>query len=92
MTHNVDCPLTHLLNVNEILYYVEKIDQFSRINQGPGSATAQPNQPASAPYPSQIHGMPVPYGASPNVPYPAYIAPMPQSFNPYATLPYPGKF
>ncbi|XP_030370713.1 programmed cell death 6-interacting protein isoform X1 [Scaptodrosophila lebanonensis] len=45
------------------------------------------------PYPAQVHGMPVPYGATPGVPYPTYVPPpMPQSFNPYATLPYPGTY
>lgn len=44
------------------------------------------------PYPTQIQGMPVPYGATPAAPYPTYMAPpMPQSFNPYATLPYPSN-
>ncbi|XP_037945871.1 programmed cell death 6-interacting protein-like [Teleopsis dalmanni] len=44
------------------------------------------------PYPQQMQGMPVPYGAAPNMPYPAYAPPpMPQGFNPYATLPYPGS-
>lgn len=55
----------------------------------PSSAPANA-PPASSPYPTQMHGMPVPYGASPAAPYPAYVPPpMPQSFNPYATLPYP---
>jgi programmed cell death 6-interacting protein len=46
--------------------------------------------PSNVPYPSQMHGMPVPYGATPAAPYPTYVPPpMPQGFNPYATLPYP---
>ncbi|XP_068157558.1 programmed cell death 6-interacting protein [Drosophila tropicalis] len=49
--------------------------------------------PSAIPYPTQVQGMPVPFGATPGVPYPAYVpAPMPQSFNPYATLPYPGNY
>lgn len=45
------------------------------------------------PYPSQVHGMPVPYGATATAPYPTYAPPqMPaQSYNPYATLPYPQR-
>jgi len=54
-----------------------------------GSAPAAPPSSGQTPYPSQIQGMPVPYGATTNAPYPTYVAPMPQSFNPYATLPYP---
>ncbi|XP_043657019.1 programmed cell death 6-interacting protein [Drosophila teissieri] len=61
----------------------------------PGSAPGVPPVASTAniPYPAQVHGMPIPYGAQPGVPYPAYVpAPMPQSFNPYATLPYPGNY
>uniref|UniRef100_A0A6P4EYQ4 Programmed cell death 6-interacting protein isoform X1 n=1 Tax=Drosophila rhopaloa TaxID=1041015 RepID=A0A6P4EYQ4_DRORH len=59
----------------------------------PGSAPSVPPVASTAniPYPAQVHGMPIPYGAQPGVPYPSYVpAPMPQSFNPYATLQYPG--
>lgn len=53
-------------------------------------ATAPSTAPAFSPYPAQIQGMPIPYGASPAAPYPTYVPPpMPQGFNPYATLPYP---
>lgn len=56
----------------------------------PTPATAPTSGPAASPYPTQIQGMPIPYGASPQTPYPAYVPPpMPQGFNPYATLPYP---
>lgn len=42
------------------------------------------------PYPTQVQGMPIPYGATQATPYPTYVPPpMPQGFNPYATLPYP---
>ncbi|XP_033167711.1 programmed cell death 6-interacting protein [Drosophila mauritiana] len=61
----------------------------------PGSAPSVPPAASTAnmPYPAQVQGMPIPYGAQPGVPYPAYVpAPMPQSFNPYATLPYPGNY
>ncbi|KAH8363633.1 hypothetical protein KR084_012523 [Drosophila pseudotakahashii] len=61
----------------------------------PGSAPCVPPVASTAniPYPAQVQGMPIPYGAQPGVPYPAYVpAPMPQSFNPYATLPYPGTY
>ncbi|XP_011205291.2 programmed cell death 6-interacting protein [Bactrocera dorsalis] len=62
----------------------------------PSSSTSSvPDAPAhsagNVPYPHQMQGMPMPYGATPNVPYPTYVPPpMPQGFNPYATLPYPG--
>lgn len=60
----------------------------------PSVTSSTPSMPAAppgnVPYPQQMHGMPVPYGATANVPYPTYIPPpMPQGFNPYATLPYP---
>ncbi|XP_017082947.2 programmed cell death 6-interacting protein [Drosophila eugracilis] len=61
----------------------------------PGSAPGAPPVASTGniPYPAQVQGMPVPYGAQPGMPYPAYVpAPMPQSFNPYATLPYPGNY
>lgn len=52
-----------------------------------------PSAPGNVPYPTQIHNMPIPYGASTNAPYPTYMPPpMPQCFNPYATLPYPGAY
>lgn len=52
-----------------------------------------PSAPGSAPYPTQVANMPIPYGASVQAPYPTYMPPpMPQSFNPYATLPYPGAY
>ncbi|XP_055628547.1 programmed cell death 6-interacting protein [Toxorhynchites rutilus septentrionalis] len=55
------------------------------------AASSAPPQPT--PYPTQMHGMPIPYGATPNVPYPTYVPPpMPQGFNPYATLPYPNAY
>lgn len=45
---------------------------------------------SSAPYPSQMQGMPMPYGATQASPYPTYQPPpMPTGYNPYATLPYP---
>lgn len=51
--------------------------------------TAPATAPAFSPYPVQIQGMPIPYGASP---YATYVPPpMPQGFNPYATLPYPSS-
>lgn len=59
--------------------------------------TPAPRAPQSAvdggniPYPTQMQGMPMPYGATSAQPYPTYVAPMPQSFNPYATLPYPSS-
>lgn len=54
------------------------------------SAPPAPNDPAYAPYPTQMQGMPMPYGATAAAPYPTYVAPpMPQAFYPYATLPYP---
>lgn len=53
----------------------------------PASTTATDGH---VPYPTQVQGMPVPYGASVSAPYPTYVPPpMPQGFNPYATLPYP---
>lgn len=56
------------------------------------SAPAAPAQMGNVPYPTQIQGMPVPYGATAATPYPTYMPPpMPQSFNPYATLPYPSS-
>ncbi|XP_013102733.1 programmed cell death 6-interacting protein [Stomoxys calcitrans] len=67
-----------------------------------GSGSDLPSTPSSAPssapagnvpYPQAVQGMPMPYGAGPNMPYPAYVPPpMPQGFNPYATLPYPGNY
>lgn len=62
-----------------------------RLNMVTGTAPAQPAAPlpGAVPYPQQIQGMPLPYGATSAAPYPTYVAPMPQSFNPYATLPYP---
>lgn len=60
--------------------------------------TPAPRAPQSAttvdgnnmPYPTQMQGMPMPYGATAAQPYPTYVPPpMPQGFNPYATLPYP---
>lgn len=60
-----------------------------------GTAATTPSVPPSAgnaPYPQQVQGMPVPYGATATTPYPAYVPPpMPQGYNPYATLPYPGN-
>lgn len=60
-------------------------------NRPAPGAPGQAPQPSATPvYPTQIQGMPIPYGATPNAPYPAYVPPpMPQGFNPYATLPYP---
>ncbi|XP_017494153.1 PREDICTED: programmed cell death 6-interacting protein [Rhagoletis zephyria] len=61
------------------------------------SASSVPDAPVpssgNVPYPHQMQGMPMPYGATPGVPYPTYVPPppMPQGFNPYATLPYPGN-
>lgn len=47
---------------------------------------------SSAPYPSQMQGMPMPYGATQAAPYPTYQPPpMPTGYNPYATLPYPNS-
>ncbi|XP_053946462.1 programmed cell death 6-interacting protein [Anastrepha ludens] len=59
------------------------------------SVSSVPDAPTpsagNVPYPHQMQGMPMPYGATPGVPYPTYVPPpMPQGFNPYATLPYPG--
>lgn len=61
---------------------------YNYVNIGVSAPAGQPPQHPT-PYPTQVQGMPVPYGASPAAPYPTYIAPMPQSFNPYGTLPYP---
>lgn len=44
--------------------------------------------PPNLPYPVQVQGMPVPYGANANTPYPSYVPPpMPQGYNPYGTWP-----
>ena len=58
----------------------------------PASAPSGGAQAGYVPYPQQMQGMPIPYGASVQAPYPTYVPPpMPQSFNPYATLPYPNS-
>ncbi|XP_001357901.2 programmed cell death 6-interacting protein [Drosophila persimilis] len=86
------CPATPSLPS----HYASTSGSGSDIPSNPaGSAPSVPAAAAAAnmPYPSQVHGMPVPYGAQQGMPYPAYVPPpMPQSFNPYATLPYPGNF
>lgn len=69
--------------------------RFSDVSPS-SSASSVPDAPApsigNVPYPQQMQGMPMPYGATPAVPYPTYVPPpMPQGFNPYATLPYPGS-
>lgn len=75
---------------------MKQINNFKncqRVQGGPTAPTSPPQQApsGSVPYPNQVQGMPIPYGASPAAPYPTYVAPMPQSFNPYATLPYPSS-
>lgn len=59
--------------------------------QAPAPASSAPAQSAGpVPYPSQMQGMPIPYGASPHAPYPTYVQPpMPPGYNP--TLPYPNS-
>ncbi|CAH1990718.1 unnamed protein product [Acanthoscelides obtectus] len=59
----------------------------------PSSAPSNPQQQGALPYPTQVQGMPVPYGATPQTPYPTYMPPpMPQGYNPYATMPYPSNY
>ncbi|XP_055384800.1 programmed cell death 6-interacting protein isoform X2 [Condylostylus longicornis] len=66
-------------------------------DSNPSIPPSMPSNPASGsmgniPYPQNVQGMPMPYGALPNAPYPTYVPPpMPQGFNPYATLPYPNS-
>ncbi|CAG9863793.1 unnamed protein product [Phyllotreta striolata] len=60
----------------------------------PAPPSSAPQAPQGyLPYPVQATGMPVPYGATPNVPYPTYVPPpMPQGYNPYGTIPYPSSY
>ncbi|XP_017035130.1 programmed cell death 6-interacting protein [Drosophila kikkawai] len=83
------CPATPALPS----HYASTSGSGSDIPAGGAPSVPPATAAANVPYPAQVHGMPVPYGAQPGMPYPAYVpAPMPQSFNPYATLPYPGNY